>query len=86
MQKLEGVLSYLERWSEEANQRDGMAQEEKNRLCISQQTDDGWHITSNFFKNLLLVYVFDCCKKYVSNRRFSFLVWSKCNQLYEALV
>ena len=35
-----------------------MTQEEKNWLCISQQTDDGWHITSNFFKKILLVYAF----------------------------
>ena len=75
MQKLKGVLSYLDSWREEANQRDGMKQEEKNRLCISQQTDDSWHITNNFLKSLLRIYVFDCCKKYVSNRRFSFFVW-----------
>ena len=55
---MEGILSYLDGWREEANQRDGMTQEEKNRLCISQQTDDGWNITSNFLKKFLLVYAF----------------------------
>ena len=29
MQKLEGVLSYLDSWREEVNQKDGMAQEQK---------------------------------------------------------
>ena len=67
---MEGILSYLDGWREEANQRDGMTQEEKNRLCISQQTDDGWHITSNFFK---FFYSFTrlITAKDLSNCRFS---------------
>ena len=45
---LESVLGYLEGWRAQADATVGMRKEEKDRLCLSHQTDFGWHLTSMF--------------------------------------
>ena len=43
---LRSVLKDLDDWRAEANANEGMSQQENNRLCLSMQPDNDWHITS----------------------------------------
>ena len=49
------VLKYLDDWRAEANANEGMSQQENNRLCLSKQTDNDWHITSKILILPILV-------------------------------
>ena len=48
-QFLEKVLKYLDDWRAKAESTVGMSKEEQAKLCLSRQTDFGWHITSEYF-------------------------------------
>ena len=58
----ESVLKYVNDWRAEANANEGMSQQEKNRLGLSMQADNGWHITSKIFILPILVKKIFCSK------------------------
>lgn len=43
---MEHCLTYLEKWREESQNLSYLTQEEKDKRCLSKQTEFGWKITS----------------------------------------
>ena len=64
------MISYLDKWEEEANGTVGMKAEAKARLLLSKQTMHGWRMTGTFYVNN---YNLSSCAYVVLHKHFRYL-------------